>query len=116
MKRETTPAIDRVLSKVAFDSGCWIFTGARHRFGYGLIGIGRRGAGKSAVHRVTYEALVGPIPEGMEIDHLCRNPPCCNPLHLEAVSHTENVRRAPRHRVTAPMVAASASERSSRTH
>ncbi len=45
------------------------------------------------VHRVTYETFVGPIPEGLEIDHLCRNRLCCNPVHLEAVTRKENVRR-----------------------
>lgn len=45
------------------------------------------------VHRAVYEALVGPIPQGLEIDHLCRNRACYNPRHLEPVSHLENVRR-----------------------
>src|SRR5690606_7471316 len=46
------------------------------------------------VHRVTYEAFVGPIPEGLEVDHLCRNRACCNPEHLEPVTRSENRRRA----------------------
>lgn len=45
------------------------------------------------VHRVVYTELVGPIPEGYDVDHLCRNTLCCNPLHLEAVSRQENIRR-----------------------
>ncbi len=44
-------------------------------------------------HRWFYEQAKGPIPDGLSIDHLCRVPPCVNPDHLEAVSHTENVRR-----------------------
>jgi hypothetical protein len=44
-------------------------------------------------HRIAYEAFRGPIAAGLEIDHLCRNPRCCNPVHLEPVTHRENVRR-----------------------
>lgn len=44
-------------------------------------------------HRHFYEKYVGPIPKGLELDHLCRNPLCCNPAHLEPVTHAENVRR-----------------------
>jgi hypothetical protein len=45
------------------------------------------------VHRDVYEQLVGPIPEGLVLDHLCRNRSCCNPAHLEPVTTAENVRR-----------------------
>lgn len=45
------------------------------------------------VHRVTYQLLVGPIPEGLELDHLCEVKACCNPEHLEPVTHAENLRR-----------------------
>lgn len=45
------------------------------------------------VHRVSYETFIGPIPKGLEIDHLCRVKVCANPEHLEAVTHQENVRR-----------------------
>jgi hypothetical protein len=48
---------------------------------------------------VAYELFVGPIPEGLELDHLCRNPSCVNPAHLEAVTHRENVRRGDLHLV-----------------
>jgi len=96
------PVIDRVLSKIVSSdvpfkgSPCWVFTGSRSPVGYGQIGVGSRSDGtatKAAAHRVTYEAFVGPIPEGLELDHLCSVRSCCNPDHLEPVTHAENVRR-----------------------
>jgi hypothetical protein len=48
---------------------------------------------KVLVHRWFYEQANGPIPDGLELDHLCRNPRCCNPAHLEAVTHAENMAR-----------------------
>lgn len=65
---------------------CWLWMGSRDRKGYGQLWNKR-------AHRLSYEALVGPIPEGLQIDHLCRNPPCVNPAHLEAVTSRENTRR-----------------------
>ena len=46
-------------------------------------------------HRLAYEMLIGPIPDGLVIDHLCANKPCCNPYHMEPVTIGENRRRAP---------------------
>jgi len=59
--------------------------------GYGRVYLSRRKY--LMAHRVVYESLVGPIPEGMHIDHLCRNPRCVNPQHLAVVTRTENVMR-----------------------
>lgn len=50
---------------------------------------------RQLAHRAVYEMLVGPIPSGMQIDHLCRNKPCVNPAHLEVVTARENLMRAP---------------------
>lgn len=62
-----------------------------HKDGYGSFWW----RGKShAAHRVAYQLQVGDIPDGMEIDHLCRTRHCVNPLHMEAVTHLENCRRA----------------------
>ena len=85
--------LDRVLDKVDVDpdSGCWVFTGNKTMWGYGAIAVGRS---MKAVHRVVYAALVGPLVDGMHIDHLCSNRACCNPTHLAQVTAKENVRRS----------------------
>lgn len=72
------------------DSGCWEWTAARQPSGYGVLRV----LGKTVrAHRYVYESTFGPIEEGLELDHLCRNPPCVNPDHLEPVTHEENMRR-----------------------
>ncbi len=77
-------------------SGCWEWTGSRDWYGYGrfLTGSASDGSRKmSMAHRVAFEAYVGLIPPGFEADHLCHNPPCVNPRHIEAVTHRENIQR-----------------------
>jgi len=82
---------DRRASRVVIDdSGCWIWTGSRNPGGYGQT---RDGARMTRVHQIAFVAAKGPVPDGLEIDHLCRVPACCNPDHLEAVTHAENIRR-----------------------
>ncbi len=85
------PVRERLMEKVdVAESGCWMWTGAAIPLGYGQIHVD----GKTAfAHRVSYELHVGPIPEGMPLDHLCRTPACVNPEHLEPVTHAENGRR-----------------------
>ncbi len=72
---------------VVSQTGCWIWHEAGHPRRYGRF-VGTR------AYRFAYEAFCGPIPSGMEIDHLCRTPECANPEHLEPVTHGENTRRA----------------------
>lgn len=85
------PIIERLLAKVEIDdSGCWIWRGAHNRAGYGYIGNPHD---KTGVHRASYEFYKGPIPMGLQIDHLCRKPACANPDHLEAVSCRVNILR-----------------------
>ena len=82
--------MERLLSRVEIDgAGCWNFTG-RLTFGYGQFKID--GKNRKA-HRVAYEHLVGPVPNGLCLDHLCRNRACCNPDHLEPVTIQENTLR-----------------------
>lgn len=71
--------------------GCWLWTGAVHKTGYGLFNPGE---GVVRAHRWSYEHYRGPIPNGLHIDHLCRVRRCVNPDHLEAVTQAENNRRS----------------------
>lgn len=79
-------------------SGCWIWIGARMRNGYGHIGLNR---GHAAAHRVAYEVLRGPIPDGLVLDHLCRTRACINPAHVEPVTQRVNLQRGNSHRAAA---------------
>jgi hypothetical protein len=73
------------------NSGCWLWTGALHD-GYGQFCI-RTGLVRRA-HRVCWELMRGPIPDGLQIDHLCRTPSCVNPDHLEPVTPRVNTLRS----------------------
>lgn len=83
-------------------NGCWLWRDHRNKDGYGQIKVGRK---MVRSHRFAFLTFVGPVPPGLELDHLCRNPGCVNPAHLEPVTHRENTLRgvcpaAKNHRAT----------------
>lgn len=87
-QRDEGTADVRWMAKVRVESpGCWVWTaGTTGASGYGAY------EGTTA-HLYIWRLLVGPVPEGMQLDHLCRNRKCCNPDHLEPVDRLENIRR-----------------------
>lgn len=70
-------------------SGCWNWVGGQSSDGYGVWSL--RGAVTRRAHRIMYERHKGPIPQGLQLDHLCRNRLCVNPDHLEPVTNRENI-------------------------
>ena len=87
----------RFFDKVEYDedTGCMNWTGGKNWGGYGQFGV--RGKTHKA-HRLAHRRFIGRIPDGYQIDHLCRNKSCVNPTHLEAVTQAENMRREHRFR------------------
>lgn len=84
---------ERFMAHVDTSGECWEWIGYRMPAGYGkatVIGEGR----KELAHRLAYRLFIGPIPDGLTLDHLCRNTGCVRPDHLEPVTLAENIRRA----------------------
>jgi len=94
-KKDARPLSERLMEKVRVEpSGCWVWTACLSN-GYGIFygGVGR----SSRAYRLSYEEHVGPIPDGLCLDHLCRNRACVNPAHLEPVTSRENTLRGESH-------------------
>jgi hypothetical protein len=94
-RRTEAPPPSAVMKRVEarcrqLENGCLEWTGPVNNKGYG---IGYDGLKREYTHRIMYKCRHGSIPSGLELDHLCRNTRCCNPDHLEPVTHKENVRR-----------------------
>ena len=87
--------------RVNHETGCWEWQGSMVENGYGVVSV--NGANIKA-HRRYYEVLVGPIPPGLDLDHLCRNRACVNPDHLEPVTRSVNLIRGNKGRCTPEFV------------
>lgn len=90
------PVVERLMEKVSKDteSDCWNWTGCVDRDGYGQVRSDAPGWPMVKAHRASYQLHCGPIPDGLVLDHLCRNRRCVNPNHLEPVTNRENMLRA----------------------
>lgn len=94
--------VEYIEQDCGYISPCWVWQRARdhHEYGMSVYPNGQKGG----AHRIVYERHRGPIPEGLELDHLCRNPPCVNPDHLEPVTRSVNSQRGVRTQLTAAQV------------
>ncbi len=81
---------EKFWAKVQVTDTCWLWTASLSPFGYGRLYVGKR---MRLAHQVSYEMYIGPIPIGLDLDHLCRVPRCVNPFHLEPVTRRENLMR-----------------------
>jgi hypothetical protein len=79
---------ERFWAKVEKTEGCWEWTASKWASGYGQISVGRR---MEAAHRVSYELAFGAIPDGLAVDHICRNKGCVRPSHLRPATHKQNM-------------------------
>lgn len=93
MSRPHRDLLDRLADKFTVGDGCWEWTASKTPAGYGQLRDSYAPYKALVAHRVVYELLKGPIPEGLELDHLCHNPGCVRPDHLDPVTHQVNNQR-----------------------
>lgn len=95
MTQLTPTQLDRFEAKIAYEPncGCWLWLGHLNNNGYGRFQASEKAKGTYYAHRISYEHFNGEIPDGKQIDHLCRVRCCVNPKHLQAVTHQENLGR-----------------------
>ena len=83
----SAPLKERILTNTKKESGCWVWKRSLFKNGYGQMRVN----GKACyAHIIAYVQFIGAVPEGLELDHLCRNRSCCNPEHLEPVTRQIN--------------------------
>ena len=89
-KRVKIPLDKRLRYRVDRKTGCWVWTGSTRKDGYGSVRLDGRTV---YIHRAWWEFNNGPVPEGLQLDHLCANKLCINLEHLEPVTKSANLRR-----------------------
>lgn len=88
---KSRPWMERFFEKVRpRPDDCWLWTACKNKAGYGVFSCNLKA---NLAHKFLYEKLVEAVPDGLELDHLCRSPACVNPEHLEPVSSQENILR-----------------------
>ncbi len=90
MAPKPRPALERFEAMIDRSGECWQWTGSIRPNGYASFYVDNK---TTSAHRFAYTAFIGPIPEGLVIDHLCRNRSCVKPAHLESVPQRQNVLR-----------------------
>jgi hypothetical protein len=90
-KQPGTAFWERFKSHIEFTPYCWLWKGSKNWGGYGQVNMG--GKNVRSVHKVAYELFHGSVPEGLQLDHLCRVRHCVNPAHLDAVTQRDNLLR-----------------------